>query len=340
MPAQTPQQLQERFGGPHVTFDAGQGGLTRVRVNGPAASAELYLHGAHLTAWQPAGQGPVLWMSQRSWFEAGKPIRGGVPICLPWFGPHPSDPTAPGHGTFRLQEWELAQVGSHGDAVRLVLRHAWSELDRRWFAQPLEARYTVSVGAALSLELAVTNRDAKPVRLAEALHTYLAVADVRKVRILGLERTDYLDKTAGGARKNQGDSPIQISAETDRVYLDTSATCTLEDPAGDTANAASAGTGAAPPGATAAAATGASTAAPALAANRGRGRRIIIEKSGSATMVVWNPWIAKSAAMPDFGDDEWPGMVCMETANAHDNAVHIAPGETHRMSARVSVEAR
>ena len=334
MTPQTPQQLAQRFPSKLVSFDCGAGGLTRLRVHTPAASAELYLHGAHLTAWQPAGQGPVLWMSQRSGFEAGKPIRGGVPICLPWFGPHPSDPTAPGHGTFRLQEWELAEVGSHGDAVRLVLRHAWSELDGRHFPGRLDATYTVSIGPELVLELAVTNRDAKPVRLAEALHTYLAVADVRQIRILGLEHTDYLDKTAGGDRKNQGDSPVQITAETDRAYLDTSATCTLEDPAGDSRAAAPAGTDAAPAG-TSATTAGASIAATAAAPSRGR--RIRVAKSGSATTVVWNPWVAKSAAMPDFGDDEWLGMVCIETANAHDNAVHIAPGATHRMAARIGV---
>src|SRR5690349_5235262 len=90
---------------PSVSLDAGRGGLPRLTVRNRLARAEVYLHGAHVTAWQPDGHEPVLWMSAKSQWDAAKPIRGGVPICFPWFGPHASDPSAPGHGFARLLDW-------------------------------------------------------------------------------------------------------------------------------------------------------------------------------------------------------------------------------------------
>ena len=123
---------------------------------------------------------------------------------------------------------------------------------------------------------------------------------MRDVRVLGLEGTGYLDKTEGMARRPGAPEPAAISAETDRVYLDTTATVTIEDP--------------------------------------GWGRRVVISKTGSATTVLWNPWSAKARAMPDFGDDEWPGMLCVETANVGAQAVTLAPATTHLMTTTLRVE--
>lgn len=133
----------------------------------------------------------------------------------------------------------------------------------------------------------------------EALHPYFAVSDVRQVRIRGLEGVSYLDKTAAMARKPGEAEPIAIAAETDRVYLGTSGPVAIEDP--------------------------------------GWHRRIVIGKSGSSTTVVWNPWIAKAKTMPDFGEDEWIEMVCVESANAADDAITLAPGATHVMAATIEV---
>ena len=133
----------------------------------------------------------------------------------------------------------------------------------------------------------------------EALHTYFQVGDVRRVSVEGLENADYLDKTDAGRRKTQPPEPIRIAGETDRLYLNTTSACVLRDPVLE--------------------------------------RTITIEKEGSANTVVWNPWIAKAKAMPDFGDDEWPGMICVETANAGESAIRLEPGRTHRMSARIKL---
>ena len=288
-----------------VRLVAGNGGLPRLDVSTRAATAEIYLHGAHVTAWQPAqAAAPVIWMSAASFFQPEKPIRGGVPICYPWFGPHPSDKSAPAHGFARLAEWRLDNVRTLRDgSVDLLL-----VLDPTSGSQTADARHAatvahrITIGAKLMMSLEVRNPGPDTLTFEEALHTYFAVQDVTQIEICGLENVEYLDKVAGFARKRQAAEPIRFTAETDRVYLDTTGACTLDDP--------------------------------------GLLRRIVVSKSGSQSTVVWNPWRDKAAAMPDFGNDEWRGMVCIETANVGDAAVRLEPGERHVMTAEISVTAR
>ena len=164
----------------------------------------------------------------------------------------------------------------------------------------LLAEYVVEVGPTLRLALRSRNAGDKPARLEMALHTYLAVGDSRQVRISGLEGVEYIDKVSGGQRVRQGDEPIAFSGETDRVYLNTESPCLLEDPVWR--------------------------------------RTITVRKTGSKSTVVWNPWAAKAHALPDFGDDEWERMCCIESANAADNALELPPrhGE-HEMTVEVAV---
>jgi D-hexose-6-phosphate mutarotase len=285
-----------------VVVEPGEGGLDRVRVSGPAGHAEIYLHGAHVTRWRPAGSGEVLFMSTRSQFAPGSPIRGGVPICFPWFGPNATDRSAPAHGFARVLPWQL--VGAHEDdddvVVELRLEDSPGTRASAW-PHPFRATYRVTVGTTLRLDLAVTNTGDEAVTFEEALHTYLNVGDARRLVVSGLEGTDYVDKTSGGRTVPGESEPVRLTGETDRVYLGTQAETTVEDPAGD--------------------------------------RRIVVGKEHSDATVVWNPWVAKAAAMADFGDDEWPGMVCVETCNVGAAAVTLPPGESHTMTAILQVEA-
>jgi glucose-6-phosphate 1-epimerase len=286
-----------------VRLDTGRGGLARLSIDTPACAAELYLHGAHLCRWQPRGQPhPVLWMSESSRFEAGAPIRGGVPICFPWFGPKAGDPSAPVHGVARISAWTLDGVTLEANGAIIVRL----SLDCGALAIPhvphdLSLAYELHLGRDLSMALTVTNRGGMPSTFEEALHTYFSVGDVRRVTVAGLDGATYVDKVDGGTRKTQPDEPVTIGAETDRLYLDTGTAVTLTDPA--------------------------------------LGRSLRVEKTGSRSTVVWNPWVAKSKAMPDFGDDEWPGMICIETANAAANAVTLPPHASHTMTAAISVTA-
>ena len=286
-----------------ITLDQGHGGLPRLSVATVPCTAEVYLHGAHLCRWQPRGQAqPVLWMSRASRFEAGAPIRGGVPICFPWFGPKAGDPSVPVHGVARISPWTLvrAEVEPDGTAV-IVLSLASNAAPQPAAPQAFTLTFTARLGESLSMALTAANTGQTPLTFEEALHTYFAVSDVRRVSVDGLAGATFIDKTDAGARKTQDAAPIAIVAETDRLYLNTSAPVTLADP--------------------------------------GFGRRIIVSKTGSLASVVWNPWVAKSRAMPDFGDDEWPGMICIETANAADHAITLQPGGAHTMTADISVDA-
>jgi glucose-6-phosphate 1-epimerase len=284
-----------------VRIEAGRGGLRRVLVNTPLAEAEIYLHGAHVTHFQPHGQKPVLFMSAKSLFAPNKPIRGGVPICFPWFGPRQDERPGPMHGFARLLDWELigAEEASN-KTVEISLRLASSAATRAEWDGEFEVNYLVRVGAALGLELRVKNASSQPMLIEEALHTYLAVSDVRQVSIEGLAGTAYSDRVGTPHEETEGAAPIRITAETDRIYRNTHAMCVAHDP--------------------------------------GWKRRLVIEKTGSDATVVWNPWIAKAKAMPDFGDDEWPLMLCIETCNVREHAVTVAPGQSHGMGAVIRVE--
>ena len=284
-----------------VVTTEGGGGLEAVRVETQAARGLVYLNGAHLAEWTPAGAEPVLWMSVHSAFAVGSPIRGGVPVCGPWLGPGRSGDRAPAHGWFRISQWTLAGASVDGDGAATLT----FTLDGRDAAaavtegssREVRAEYVVTLGRALELALTVS-AGTEPLELEEALHTYLAVSDVRSVTVSGLDGVSYVDKVAGGTHEVQA-GDVTFSGETDRVYAHEDS-ATVHDP--------------------------------------GLGRRIVLTKEGSGSTVVWNPWVAKSAAMPDFGDDEWPGMVCLEAGNALDSAVLLGPGESHTLLARYELE--
>jgi glucose-6-phosphate 1-epimerase len=296
----TPAELASRF--PlvkSVSFQPGSGGLTKLLIKGPLADAEIYLHGAHVTHYQPKGQQPVLFMSSESLFTADKPIRGGVPMIFPWFGPRAGEPSAPAHGFARTLTWDVRQIMQADEQVLVSLGLQSSDATRRWLPNDFDLTYTVLVGTTLEMTLEVHNTSPLPLSFEEALHTYFVVGDVRQVSIDGLSGRTFIDKTAAGQRKQQT-GPIRIERETDRVYLNTFDTVTVDDPS--------------------------------------LSRRIIISKQGSDTTVVWNPWIDKAKAMSDFGDDEWPHMLCIETANAAANAKTIQPTARQTMKAMIRCE--
>jgi D-hexose-6-phosphate mutarotase len=283
-------------------LEKGPGGLDRLALQAAEGEALVYLQGAHVAHFQPKGEKPVLWMSAASRFEAGRPLRGGVPICFPWFGPKAGSPDAPLHGFARILPWSVADVVRSADgSLRAVLELTAEAAARGGFPRELSLSLGLTVSRTLRMELTVRNVDSAAATFEEALHSYFAVSDVRQVRIRGLEGVAYVDKTAAMARKAGESEPVAIAAETDRVYVGATGTVTIEDP--------------------------------------GWRRRLVVGKSGSATTVVWNPWIAKAKAMPDFGDEEWTGMVCVETANAMDDAVTLAPGASHVMRAMLEVHA-
>jgi glucose-6-phosphate 1-epimerase len=276
-----------------ITFRRGPGECAVVDITHPQATAQLALQGAHLLTWVPQDEEPVIWLSPTARYAAGHPIRGGIPICWPWFGPHPSHPDFPAHGFARTSPWIVEAARVTDDEVQLRLRLLQTEQTEALWPHACSLSLALRIGRTLRLELVTHNIGVKPVTVSEALHTYFKVKDSRHTRVLGLDGGTYIDKVDGARRKQQS-GPIGFSAETDRIYLDSTAECMIEDP--------------------------------------GFGRRIRVSKSGSASTVVWNPWQEQAAAMSDFEPLGYLDMVCVESANAADNALTIAPGESHRLS--------
>jgi len=276
-----------------VTFDEGSGGLPRINLQTEWSAAEIYLHGAHVTGFQKTGEPPLLFLSRLSHFARDQAIRGGVPICLPWFGPRAGDVM---HGFARVTEWGVAETSAApkgGATVRLKLpgtaiRAPWPMFD---------AEFVLTVTDKLSMELNVTNQSDRNLEFENCLHTYFAVGDLRDISLTGLKSAHYLDKTDQGARKLETADAIRITAETNRVYLDTASTVEIHDAKFH--------------------------------------RKVRVEKSGSTSTVVWNPWTTQ--AMPDdFDQQDYQRMICIESGNVGSNKLTLAPGRVSSLKVVLS----
>jgi glucose-6-phosphate 1-epimerase len=277
--------------------ETSENGLSAVRVENRFGSLLVYRHGAHVVDYVPKGAPPVLFTSRESRFEAGKAIRGGVPLCFPWFGPHASREDLPSHGFARKSEFSYLGSSENADqSTTLRFSLVSSEATREAFPFEFLLEYEVTLARKLVLGFRVTNTGSSPFAFEAALHSYFSVSDVRDVEVIGLAGETYLDQLSGLLQR-EGERPLRVEAEVDRVYRST-ATCRLSDP--------------------------------------GAGREIVVEKAGSSSTVVWNPWIEKSRRLVDFGDDEYLRMLCIESANVRPHAVELRAGETHLLE--VSLE--
>jgi glucose-6-phosphate 1-epimerase len=274
-------------------------GLQALRLKGGGSEALVYLHGGHVASFRSAEHGELLWSSAHAVYAPGKAIRGGVPICFPWFGGHPTRPELPAHGFARTRAFRFEGSELQGDEVVAELTLADSPETRTLYDHAFRARILIKVGRALEVRFQVENTGTAALAYELALHTYLGVSDVRRVDVQGLERATYDDKVSGRAGCREGDAPLRITGETDRVY-DSAARVLVGDP--------------------------------------GHKRRVVVEKVASATTVVWNPWIDKAKRMSDFGDDEWPQMLCIEAANTGRHRIQLEPGALHVTGTTISAE--
>ena len=304
--------LQSTFDVVSVHWRAGAGGPL-LEVKTEQCEALLSVYGAHVVAWTPtppptsSGQGvprPGLFCSPRTLWGSGKAIRGGVPVCWPWFGARTNDPmpdgkASPQHGFARTRPWFVEHVGvADNGRVEVVFLLVSDDDTLALWPHAFETRLRVSLGLTLSITLEVKNVDDTPFEMEGALHTYLIVGDVEQVRVLGLEGTRFVDKVDGGVEATSGREPLTLAGETDRIYVATKQAVVVEDPV--------------------------------------LGRMLRIEKSGSNATVVWNPWLVKATAMTDLGGDAWRSFVCVEAAAVRP-PVQLSPGAVHTLSTRVSI---
>ena len=272
-------------------------GLALITVSNSAATAKIALQGAHIFEFVRRGETPLLWLSPSARFETGKAIRGGIPICWPWFGKNPAHPDWPQHGFARTALWTLESVTEPTEVLSVVtlsLEH--TTIEQPYFPHRFRLQLRIGIGESLSVSLGTKNLDDTPFEITEALHSYFTVGDIDKVTVFGLEDITYADNLESFKRKTEKE-PITVSGEVDRVYLDTAQGITVKDAK--------------------------------------LGRDLLIGSKGSRSTVVWNPWIDKAKAMADFTDEGYKSMICIETANALTNTVTVAPGETHTLTQTV-----
>jgi D-hexose-6-phosphate mutarotase len=270
-----------------VSLVEGRGGLDKIVVETPGSSAEIYLHGAHVTRFEKKGEPPLLFLSEASEYTRQNPIRGGVPVIFPWFGPRDG---LPGHGYARTTEWEWIETSLLPDeSVSLRLR-----LPRH---EDFEVEYRVTVGNELTLELTVHNPGGGVAGFETCLHTYFQISAIEAISITGLSNSGFLDRLTG-THKTDSSPELRISSEVDRTYQDTTATVEIHDP--------------------------------------GHNRTIRIAKSGSRSTVVWNPWIDKSIRLPDFGDEEYLRMVCVESGNIGPDKTILPAGASTILRVEIS----
>jgi len=297
----SPELLNQQFSiAGQVQFRSDAGGLPVAIIENQYATAQIALQGAQVVAFHPHGAEPVLFQSAHAVHAPGTAIRGGIPICWPWFGAHPSDPAKPQHGFVRTSMWAVLATGTLDDgATEVQLGLGDTPETRALWPHRFQLLVTVRIGRELRVALETRNAGDQPVQVTEALHTYVAVGDIGALVVRGLEGVEYGDKVDGWRRKVQ-EGPISIVGETDRVYVHTSATCSIDDPV--------------------------------------LHRRVHVEKEGSQSTVVWNPWVERAREFADFGPDEYRGMICVEVGNALDDVVTIDAGAFHRLATTIRVE--
>ena len=276
----------------------GNNDLPKIQITHPAASAEIYLHGAQITSWRPAGSEEAIFLSQHSRWEEGKAIRGGIPICFPWFRGKSDNPKAPAHGVVRTKAWQLESLVQKENAVMVTLTTQSDEQTKQWWPYDFQVTHRITIGSVLQLELIVTNAGSLPFQFEEALHTYNRVGDATMISIAGLNSVHFLDNRDNNSEKIQ-QTEIHLTRQTDNAYLNTQHAAEIIDPV--------------------------------------LHRRIRLEKQNSSTTVVWNPWQDGAASLADLRDDEWLQLACVEASNILNSAITLEPGQQHILTATIQV---
>lgn len=294
-------ELEDKFSiEGEVGFGELENDLVFVTVSNKYADCDICLYGAHITSFRPHNAMEILWMSPESNFEVGKAIRGGIPLCFPWFGPHDTDPQMPQHGFARLMYWDVLETATLPSGETLIrLQLCSSGETRAYWPHDFCSQLTVIVGLTMTVTLKVTNTSSDPFEYTSALHSYFSLSSIENLFIHGLQETTYYNQLSA-ENGIQNEEILQIKGPTTRHYLDTETPVIIEDSIFN--------------------------------------RRIQVVKAGSKVTTVWNPWEEASATIADLSDDAYETFVCVEAVNAFNDVIHLSPKESHETSAIVSLE--
>lgn len=302
------QQLYGRYGDlPGISIELHKE-LLALRVENRQATATIFLQGAQLAHYQKTAEQPTIWCSPLCDYREGTPLRGGIPICWPWFGDLARNPDsiqqhhtltdAPAHGLVRDREWQVDSISFEGEEVtHITLTLKLPAIEGCYGPYPSDLRLTLSVGEKLTALLEIENRGDKAFVFSCALHSYFAVGDIDKVSVNGLEQLQYIDCMDDWQQRTQ-EGAATIDQEVDRIYLGTHNTINLVDKSWQ--------------------------------------RVISVHSEGSDSTVLWNPWQDKASRLSHFADDAYREMLCIETANVGSDCVTLPPGASHSLRMTIS----
>lgn len=287
----------------HLTLIEGDGGLLLAKVSNRYAEALISVYAGQVLSYKPKGfDQDLFFVSGLAYFEEGKSIKGGIPVCWPWFGDDPEKRGRPSHGFVRNRQWRINSTAVvNEDCTELVLGMSSSKETHAFWPHDFELRLEVIVGETLDVRLVTVNKNKHEISITQALHSYFQVGDVTTVQVHGLDGCQYLDKLEGFKEKTQ-QGAVTVNMGVDRIYLDTGSQVEIDDASLQ--------------------------------------RKIVIDSQGSHSTVVWNPWDEISQAMADLGDDDYQQMICVETTNAATDQVTIQPAQSYTLGASFKLQAQ
>lgn len=296
------EQLNANYGiADKVKFVEGQGNFPLIKINNEHAEATISVYAGQVLSFKPVGQvEDLMFLSSQAYYQTGKAIKGGTPICWPWFGPDPEGKGRASHGFVRDRLWQVRDVVITQDgATQVTMGLVDTSETRAIWNYSFDFSVMITVGKVLKITLVTRNTGSESFAITQALHTYFKIGDINQVTVLGLENKAYIDKVDRGQQKNQSGA-ITFSGECDRIYLDVPAQLAIND--------------------------------------RALNRQITVTATNSKTAIVWNPGADISAKMADLGDRDYENFVCVETANAADEVITVLAGAQYQIAAQYAVE--
>ena len=285
-------ELNQKFGIKDILLFQEENDMQMAVISNDHSSAIISLYGGQVLSFKPHGSEDLLFVSSQAEFRVGKAIRGGIPVCFPWFNAHPTNKELPNHGFARISKWDIEKTEQllTGE-TRLIISLSSSEATKKLWKYNFKVEFEIIIGKSLLVKWQTENLDEAEFTFSQALHSYFNVGDINSLTIAGLENQNYMETIILEEPFEGEKSPIKISRQTDRDYLNSDTTCEIID----------------------------------INFNR----KIKISKKGSLSTVVWNPWKELSVKMSDLGDDDYLSFVCVESANTHYHPVTVQPNEKH-----------
>ena len=291
------EQLNDNYGiTGQLRIISGRGRLPMIQVKSSKSTALISLHAGQVLSFKPNYDSvDIMFLSEKAYYQKEKAIKGGIPICWPWFGPDPGCQGRPGHGFARNRLWNLAttEVTKNGD-IKVILGLVDTHETQAIWPYSFSLMQEILIGESLNLSLITRNTGNKNFSITQGFHTYFKIGNIAQLKVMGLEGCNYIDKVDSSMQKQQV-GPVTIDSQVDRIYLDVSKRLIIDDGA--------------------------------------LNRQIQITSQGCRTAVVWNPWEKISKKMPDLEDEDYQRFICVETTNAANDIVEVAPGSEYRLIA-------